>query len=195
VERQALRRALLRFPLMTARVIAAIHWEALKLFLKKVPGVHASLPAQGFACIYFRYRSLRRCSCEASKGCAQARLKSSRTATRIASASLARTVLRLAFEVHDERFFRRAVLGGDVAIGESWMDGDWSSPDLVAVVRLAVRNLGDIENRNRWLSAIRRGLDFVQHRKRGNTVEGSRRNILPTTTSRTISSVCSSTKA
>jgi DUF1365 family protein len=28
---------LLRFPLMTAKVIAAIHWEALRLWLKRVP--------------------------------------------------------------------------------------------------------------------------------------------------------------
>jgi DUF1365 family protein len=29
-----IRRALLRFPLMTVKVIAAIHWEALRLSLK-----------------------------------------------------------------------------------------------------------------------------------------------------------------
>ena len=33
----ALRRALVRFPVMTAKVIGAIHWEALKLFVKRVP--------------------------------------------------------------------------------------------------------------------------------------------------------------
>lgn len=33
----SIRRALLRFPWVTAKVIAAIHWEALRLFLKKVP--------------------------------------------------------------------------------------------------------------------------------------------------------------
>lgn len=32
-----LHRALRRFPWMTSKVIAAIHWEALKLYLKKVP--------------------------------------------------------------------------------------------------------------------------------------------------------------
>ncbi|MBM3757929.1 MAG: DUF1365 domain-containing protein [Acidobacteria bacterium] len=33
----ALHRALRRFPWMTAKVITAIHWEALKLYVKKVP--------------------------------------------------------------------------------------------------------------------------------------------------------------
>ena len=34
---RALHRALLRFPWVTAKVIAAIHWEALRLYCKKVP--------------------------------------------------------------------------------------------------------------------------------------------------------------
>jgi len=33
----SLHRALLRFPWVTAKVMAAIHWEALKLYCKKVP--------------------------------------------------------------------------------------------------------------------------------------------------------------
>jgi DUF1365 family protein len=33
----SLRRALLRFPWVTAKVVAAIHWEALRLYFKKVP--------------------------------------------------------------------------------------------------------------------------------------------------------------
>ena len=33
----SLQRALLRFPWVTAKVMAAIHWEALKLYFKKVP--------------------------------------------------------------------------------------------------------------------------------------------------------------
>jgi len=37
--RRELHRALIRFPWMTAKVIAAIHWQALRLLLKRVPVV------------------------------------------------------------------------------------------------------------------------------------------------------------
>src|SRR4051812_43531740 len=38
--------------------------------------------------------------------------------------------------VHNERFFLRALTGNDIGIGESFMDGDWSSPDPVPLARL-----------------------------------------------------------
>lgn len=85
--------------------------------------------------------------------------------------------LRALVVVHHDRFFARALLGGDVALGEAWMDGDWSSPDLVAVVRLAVRNLVPLEQQNRLLSAACRGLKTLRHRLRANSIAGSRRNI------------------
>jgi hypothetical protein len=34
---RSLRAALLRHPFMTAKVVAAIHWQALRLLLKRVP--------------------------------------------------------------------------------------------------------------------------------------------------------------
>jgi len=85
--------------------------------------------------------------------------------------------LRASIFIHDERFFRRAVFGGDVGMGESWMDGDWSSPDLVSVVRLAVRNLAAVENQNRVLNWLARGLDRLRHLSRDNSITGSRKNI------------------
>jgi cyclopropane-fatty-acyl-phospholipid synthase len=45
------------------------------------------------------------------------------------------------------------------------------------VVRLAVRNLNQLENGNRLFTALRRFLDFLQHRRHRNTHSGSRRNI------------------
>ena len=47
--------------------------------------------------------------------------------------------LRACIVVHDERFFARVLLGGDDAAGDAFVDGDWSSPDPVAVVRLMAR--------------------------------------------------------
>lgn len=85
--------------------------------------------------------------------------------------------LRARLDVHRESFFRRAVLGGETAIGEAYMDGEWSSPDVVALVRLAVRNLARLEGGNRALSALARLADAAGHRLRANTVAGSSRNI------------------
>jgi cyclopropane-fatty-acyl-phospholipid synthase len=85
--------------------------------------------------------------------------------------------LRAMAVIHDERFFGRAVAAADIGIGESFMDGDWSSPDLVALVRLAVRNLRLLDSAHPLLSSARGVLSRIRHRLRGNSLRGSRRNI------------------
>jgi cyclopropane-fatty-acyl-phospholipid synthase len=85
--------------------------------------------------------------------------------------------LRAMAVIHDERFFLRALTGADVGIGESYMDGDWTTPDLVALVRLVVRNLRLLDAQHKWLSGARALLSRLQHRFRANTIEGSQRNI------------------
>jgi cyclopropane-fatty-acyl-phospholipid synthase len=85
--------------------------------------------------------------------------------------------LRAVIAVHDESFFRDAVFGGDVGIGEAYMRGAWSTPDLVAVVRLGVRNLDRIDQSSRLAGIFKRLADFLSHRRNRNTVSGSRRNI------------------
>ena len=42
--------------------------------------------------------------------------------------------------VHDFRFIKRALAGGDVAFAESYMDGDWSTPDLTKVLQFFSAN-------------------------------------------------------
>jgi cyclopropane-fatty-acyl-phospholipid synthase len=85
--------------------------------------------------------------------------------------------LRARMFVDRPRFFTRALAGGEIGIGEAYMDGDWSSPDLVSLVRLAVRNLGRLEGTNTFFSSLSRFADRVRHRLRSNTITGSRRNI------------------
>jgi cyclopropane-fatty-acyl-phospholipid synthase len=85
--------------------------------------------------------------------------------------------LRGVIVVHDEAFFSRALFGGEVGFGDSYMAGEWQSPDLVAVARVAVRNLAAMEGSNRFLSFLRRVAGNLEHRRNRNTREGSRRNI------------------
>lgn len=89
----------------------------------------------------------------------------------------AAAMLRATVHVHNPRFFRKALLQGDIGIGEAYMDGDWSSPDVTAVIRLAVRNLTAVEAGNSWFSTINRAADRLRHTRRANTVTGSKRNI------------------
>jgi cyclopropane-fatty-acyl-phospholipid synthase len=85
--------------------------------------------------------------------------------------------LRAMAVIHDERFFVRALTGADVGMGESYMDGDWTTPDLVALVRVAVRNLRLLDARHKALSAVRSLAARVRHRFRANTLKGSHHNI------------------
>jgi cyclopropane-fatty-acyl-phospholipid synthase len=68
-------------------------------------------------------------------------------------------------------------VGADVGIGESYTDGDWTTPDLVALVRLIVRNLRLIDSRHRFSSSVRSFASRLQHSLRANSISGSRKNI------------------
>lgn len=79
--------------------------------------------------------------------------------------------------VRDGRFWRRAALGGSVGVGESYVDGDWDSDDLVATTRLFARNLDALGAVERGLAlAARPALRAFQALRR-NTRAGARRNI------------------
>src|SRR5262245_31142883 len=85
--------------------------------------------------------------------------------------------LRATIAVEDEGFFVRALARGDIGIGESYMDGQWTSPDVSSVIRLGIRNLTLIEKSHPLLSAMTRLKNRWAHRRRANTMEGSRANV------------------
>jgi cyclopropane-fatty-acyl-phospholipid synthase len=74
------------------------------------------------------------------------------------------------------RALRRLALGGDVGFAEAYIDGDWTSPDLVALLRLATRNVETLRAAIRG-GALFRWADRLRHLMRANTRRGSRRNI------------------
>ena len=75
------------------------------------------------------------------------------------------------------RALRRLALGGDVGFAEAYIDGDWTSPDVVALLRLAAHNLAALRDATRGAAAIRL-IDRLRHLLRANTRRGSRRNIM-----------------
>ena len=75
------------------------------------------------------------------------------------------------------RALRRLALGGDVGFAEAFIDGDWTSPDLVALLRLAARNVEPLRAATHGVLVLR-WADRLRHVLRGNTRRGSRRNIM-----------------
>jgi cyclopropane-fatty-acyl-phospholipid synthase len=79
-------------------------------------------------------------------------------------------------------FFRRCALYGNVGLGEAYMEGDWETDSISAVVAWFVENL----NRTPGAQGSSQRIPFVSmlrfinrlgHRLRSNTVKTSRRNI------------------
>lgn len=71
---------------------------------------------------------------------------------------------------------RKGLAGGDVGFAESYMDGDWSTPDLPAVLTVFSANL----DRMAGIVAggpITRWFNWLYHRLRANTKSGARKNI------------------
>lgn len=74
------------------------------------------------------------------------------------------------------RVVRRLVMGGSLGFAQSYMDGDWDSPDLATLLELAIANEDSwkaVSEPSRFISA----LAVLRHRLRRNSKAGSRRNI------------------
>lgn len=78
--------------------------------------------------------------------------------------------------LHRWRPLWRLLAQGDLGLARAWCDGDWSTPDLVALLRLGAANDGQagaaLKGRawSRWLARL-------AHARRANTRRGSRDNI------------------
>lgn len=84
--------------------------------------------------------------------------------------------------VNNRDFFRKCALFGDVGFGESYVDGDWDSPDVTAVIDWMIINVENnpvlMDDRPKrspvnFLKIINR----IRHALRPNSKLGSRKNI------------------
>ena len=80
-------------------------------------------------------------------------------------------------EIHDWRALRRLLLRGDIGFAESFVAGEWTSRDLVALLSLAAVNAPHMVPAFRG-GALHRLFNRWRHRRRANSRGGSRRNIV-----------------
>jgi len=79
-------------------------------------------------------------------------------------------------ELANFAIIRKSLAGGDVGFAESYMEGDWSTPDLPAVLAVFSANLDAMDG----IAAggpVTRFLHWLYHRRRANTLRGARKNI------------------
>lgn len=79
--------------------------------------------------------------------------------------------------VHRSRMARRMLLGGGVGLAEAYLDGDWDTPDLCALLTMAAENEEVFSEELLGGKGWRRLVNRVAHLLRQNTRSGSRRNI------------------
>lgn len=79
--------------------------------------------------------------------------------------------------VDDPAFYRKVAAQGSVGAGESYINGDWHCDDLVALVRLLVRNRDLLDGMEHGPARLGGWLLRGWNRLRRNSREGSRRNI------------------
>jgi cyclopropane-fatty-acyl-phospholipid synthase len=86
--------------------------------------------------------------------------------------------LQAELRIHDLDALRRLMLDGEIGGGEGYVDGLWSSPDLVALLSLAAANRHELALGDGWWRVPVHVAHAVAHRRRRNTRSGARRNIV-----------------
>ncbi|MFT7287091.1 MAG: cyclopropane-fatty-acyl-phospholipid synthase [Halieaceae bacterium] len=79
--------------------------------------------------------------------------------------------------VHSRAVYGKVLMGGTIASGEAYIDGDWSSADLTEVTRLFSANMESMQSMQssqHWYTKLALRIAHAMNR---NTHEGSRRNI------------------
>lgn len=74
------------------------------------------------------------------------------------------------------RVVRRLLMGGSLGFAQAYIDGDWDTPDIAALLEVAIaneKNWSSVSEPSKLFSAFA----YLRHRLRRNSKSGSRRNI------------------
>ena len=84
--------------------------------------------------------------------------------------------LRASIQFHNWRAFERTLQAGDIGFAESYLDGDWQTPDLSALLNLFIVNRAHLERMvyGAWWGALWYRL---RHWRNRNSRQGSEKNV------------------
>lgn len=89
----------------------------------------------------------------------------------------AKAALQAEVHVRHTRAYRRVLLGGSIAAAESYMDDEWDTPDLTAVIQVLALNMAVTDRLEARLSWLTTPLNKLIHGLRRNSVRQAKRNI------------------
>lgn len=83
----------------------------------------------------------------------------------------------LELHINNNHFLKKVITGGSVGFGEAYVDGDWETPDLSALLRLLAKNQKRLGRVRRGFSLLTQQMNRLYHKARRNTLERSKENI------------------
>lgn len=79
--------------------------------------------------------------------------------------------------VHDHRFARRVIFGGDIGLAEGFINGEWETDDVPTLLTQLAENIDCFPDLHEG-GPLGKFLNWMRHRLRSNTRSGSKQNIL-----------------
>ncbi len=85
---------------------------------------------------------------------------------------------KVVVNIHSDEFYIFAGSGGSVGIAEAYVLGHWSSDNVVLLMRIFLKNRETLLNLEKGFAKFLNPINRMIHRKRKNTVLGSKKNIV-----------------
>lgn len=94
------------------------------------------------------------------------------------SSAVGRHPLHVTLMIHDSAVYRQLLLGGSIALADSYINGEWDTDDLTGLIRLAARNLAVLNKLESRFAGVSKAFEKAKHQLRNNDKSGAKSNIL-----------------
>jgi len=182
LETGVLLKTLLVYPFSVLLTLPRIHWQAFKLYFGKKLPVHSKPVPDSPDTLRVRKATwlenasrifVERYLSRLEKG----RLELTFPDGRSQSFGQAGSPVTARIRIRQHRFFWRLVKDSGIGLGEGYVEKDWDTDDLTAVLRLLVDNKPAVSAKPSFFQGFADWVNRYRHLSRKNTLTGSRKNI------------------